>query len=368
MNKIHGLTLILALTITLILQPAFAQTSLDLGVAGVGARPLGMGKAYVAVADDANAVFANPAGLGLQKSWSLTSMSTQLFGNANYVLAGTAIPLDQGTVGVGYIGLHSPAGYEVNASNTTVGNALNYNSSEIILSFGRNLKEAIHAPNLGDLSVGASLKLFNHKFGGFDGSAQGMGLDLGVIYKPNEDLSLGVNFANIGGKVKWDSQKEEEIEGASKFGGALKLMDGKLLASAGMDFALNAERPALLHGGFEYTPVDFLSIRGGIDQDALNLNETVSNLTAGVGINIEGISFDYAYKQDKEIESNACHYFSISIHDLSSIVAAKENKDDLLANAAAQPEKDIQSTPATEVKEDNESVLEYNKKILGYYR
>lgn len=367
MNKIHGLTLILTLIITLTIQPAFAKTSLDLGVAGVGARPLGMGKAYVAIADDANAVFTNPAGLGLQKSWALTSMSTKLFGSANYVLAGTAIPLDQGTIGIGYIGLQSPAGYST-VDETSVGEPLSYNSSEIILSYARNLKEVIHSSTLGDLSVGISLKLINHKFDGFDGNAQGMSTDLGIIYKPNQDLSLGANFANLGGKVKWNSGKEEEVESAGKLGCSFKLLDGKLLTSAGIDFAMNAKRPMLLHGGFEYKPIDFLSIRGGLDQDPLSLSESVSNFTAGVGIKIAGVSFDYAYKQDKEIESNARHYFSLSIQDLTSIVMAKKSKDSLIANATAQPEEDNQSTSASEIKEDNENVLEHNRKILNYYQ
>ena len=145
-------------------------------------------------------------------------------------------------------------------------------------------------------------------------------------------------------------------------------MDGKLLTSAGIDFAMNAERPALLHGGFEYNPIDFLSIRGGIDQDPLNLGDSVSNFTAGIGIKVAGVSFDYAYKQDNQIESNARHYFSLSMQNLTSIVMAKKSKDSLIANAPAQPEKDIQSTSAPEIKEDNESILEYNKKILSYYQ
>ena len=84
---------------------AHANTSLDLGIAGVGARPLGMGRAYVAIADDANAVFTNPAGLGFQKNWALTSMSTQLYNSTNYALAGAAIPSAYGTFGIGYIGI-----------------------------------------------------------------------------------------------------------------------------------------------------------------------------------------------------------------------------------------------------------------------
>ena len=40
------------------------STALDPMYLGVGARPLGMGRSYVAVAEDADALLLNPAGLG----------------------------------------------------------------------------------------------------------------------------------------------------------------------------------------------------------------------------------------------------------------------------------------------------------------
>ena len=42
---------------------------------GVGARPLGMGKAFVAVAEDADGMFVNPAGLGSIHSPKMTSVA-----------------------------------------------------------------------------------------------------------------------------------------------------------------------------------------------------------------------------------------------------------------------------------------------------
>ena len=50
----------LLLAVGLICSAAYA--ALDLTEIGVGARPLGMGKAYVGLADDASAIFFNPAG------------------------------------------------------------------------------------------------------------------------------------------------------------------------------------------------------------------------------------------------------------------------------------------------------------------
>ena len=96
MSKVRYLAIIAFIIIGLMSQASLAENALDLGVAGIGARPLGMGKAFVAIADDANAVFTNPAGLGTQKSWALTSMSTQLFGKASYTLAAQPSPLNMG--------------------------------------------------------------------------------------------------------------------------------------------------------------------------------------------------------------------------------------------------------------------------------
>jgi len=346
---------------------AEANTSLDLGVAGIGARPLGMGRAYVAVADDANAVFTNPAGLGLQKNWSITSMSTQLYGNSNYVLAGASIPVAFGTLGIGYIGLQTPAGYQVDSANSSVGAPISYNSSELVLSYARNLKDVIKGSFLSDLSVGASVKVINNSFGGFSGSGQGTGMDLGVIFTPNNTLSLGATFSNVGGKVNWASGKQEEVEGASKFGGSLKLLGGKLLASAGVDFAINAQRPAILHGGIEYRPIEFLSIRGGLDQDPVNLNQTVSNLTAGVGIKMAGISFDYAYKQDKEIETNARHYFSISLSgDGAFPFTAKKEIDK--EKLAAVKDSCYSASSRSEGFISIKNTTEKDQEILNYYK
>jgi len=45
----------------------------------IGARPLGMGEAFTAIADDANAVFWNPAGLPLLLQGEVNFMRTDLY-------------------------------------------------------------------------------------------------------------------------------------------------------------------------------------------------------------------------------------------------------------------------------------------------
>ena len=54
----------LLLFILTLITSASAQTTFDPLSIAVGARALGMGKAYVAVAEDGDTIFTNPAGLG----------------------------------------------------------------------------------------------------------------------------------------------------------------------------------------------------------------------------------------------------------------------------------------------------------------
>jgi hypothetical protein len=68
---------------------------------GFGARAMGMGSAFTALADDATAVFWNPAGLENIYQQSVTLFYTQLL-EGDYQFIGYALPtLNIGTFGMG---------------------------------------------------------------------------------------------------------------------------------------------------------------------------------------------------------------------------------------------------------------------------
>ena len=101
--------LILMLIATLTLTAGVSSAALSGAIAdpmyiGVGARPLGMGKAYVAVAEDGDTIFLNPAGLGTIDSLKFTSMYSNLLSDVRYFVLGGAYPLDIGTLVGGYVG------------------------------------------------------------------------------------------------------------------------------------------------------------------------------------------------------------------------------------------------------------------------
>jgi hypothetical protein len=59
---------------------------------GIGARPVAMGGAYTAVADDANALFWNPAGLALDPAFSGSVTMMKLLQSVSYASAGLVAP------------------------------------------------------------------------------------------------------------------------------------------------------------------------------------------------------------------------------------------------------------------------------------
>jgi len=65
------------------------------------------------------------------------------------------------------------------------------------------------------------------------------------------------------------------------------------------------------HAGLEYYPLQYLALRVGIDQDP-GADELVSNMTAGVGLRIDGMEFNYAYHPYDGVIDNTTHFFSIS--------------------------------------------------------
>src|SRR6266852_2891154 len=69
---------------------------------GVGARAVGMGESFTAVADDLSALHYNPAGLGQLKSTQLSLMHDSYLDGGFYDTLGFAYSLgDSGTLGLG---------------------------------------------------------------------------------------------------------------------------------------------------------------------------------------------------------------------------------------------------------------------------
>ena len=160
---------------------------------GVGARPLGMGGAFVALADDGNAASYNAAGLGYINAAHLSMTTAQRFrGLINYNHIGGVLPL--GSVG--------SFGASIGILNE---DSEIYKEQTIIVSYGKtflqkfalglNLKSFSTRFDESDESVSAHLKnnsqFFTHT------SAADFSFDLGMMASPVTGLTLGLSAENL---------------------------------------------------------------------------------------------------------------------------------------------------------------------------
>lgn len=305
--------------------------SADLGEIGVGARPLSIGKAYVGYAEDASAIFLNPAGMEDNPELGLVSTTGKLLEDITYTSIGLTNPIPFGTIGVGYINAATYGIPLTTLTRTTTEVVINqygvtdYSSSLIFLSLAKDIRS--------NLFAGGSLKIFTQGFsldsGSLEGgSGTGIDLDLGLKWKARKGIAFGATCqnilpANLGGKFTWKKGYEEGIPSILKLGSAFKVWgdDGlyqfrgqKLLWNLDLEMNPSIKRPGLWHTGLEWWYNSFLALRGGVDQKAKALETGIgvdNNFTAGVGFKYRGFSFDYAYHQYGDLSENTAHFFSI---------------------------------------------------------
>lgn len=292
------------------------KAGVDIGPVAHGARVIGLGKAFTAVSDDTNAVFSNPAGLGFQKGWSVLTMSTQLLHRVDYKLYGGSLSTNSGTFAIAFAGASTPAGfYTTDLASLNSATPISYSSNILFLSYGYDLNNSIRAnKSMGHLAFGVNLKILTNGFSGISNAqASGFDMDIGVLMKKNDNLTLGAAVRNLltstdGGAIAWDSGTTERLPSVIALGGSYS-RDKFLLAC---DLNISKDSPLLIHAGVEYKPTPLIALRVGLEQDAYASNVVTNNITLGAGINYKGVSFDYAYRMDSNLEYNSCHYFSIS--------------------------------------------------------
>lgn len=300
---------ILTLLILLLLsQAAFA--ALDPTKIGLGARTIGLGRVAVALPGDVNALFINPANAAQLEGFGVSSMYTNLSEDISYAFLGLANPYPIGTFGIAYLGAGS-SGFVVSTIESdrvvSTGSSFDYASSVLALVYGKEF--------LKDLSLGATLKLYNRSFTSVSGGAgSGMDMDIGLLWKFRPDLALGLSQQNTlpspSGSIRWGTDTVEGIPFNTKFGFSYFPADSFLLAC---DFDYARDNPLTTHVGVEWKLREWFALRGGMDQLAISSTEASSNFCIGIGLKYDGFSFDYAYYYDTLLaQSNSAHYFGFT--------------------------------------------------------
>ncbi|MDZ7339808.1 MAG: PorV/PorQ family protein [candidate division KSB1 bacterium] len=310
---------------------------------GVGARALGMGGTFVAVAEDITAGYWNPAALTQLEYPQLAGMHAQQFASiVNYNYGAVAMPLahsrtialslirlgvddipnttaallDYGADGIPNTGDAGEGNGKIDENERLDPNKVFYfNSAEyaVYMSYATKGNDNFY--------YGGNLKLVHKGIG--DNSAWGMGFDIACLWQPLERLSIGANLQDVTTTLlAWDTGRREAITPTLKTGLAYRWefsnIASVIIPAFDMDIRFENRRYSAqynlgwmsfdLHAGAEYRFKERLALRAGLD---------TGHFTAGFGVKLPKLNVDYAFLSHHDLGDT---------HRISLILTIEEEK------------------------------------------
>lgn len=293
----------------------------DFMMIGAGVRPLGMGGAFSALADDGSAIYWNPAGIAQIRESEVSAMHAFLYnGLASYDNISYCQPLPNDvTIGINLTRLtisDIPRFDESYLIGTNVDQRINnsdyqltgdpdgtFNSIDDLYQFAF-AKHLFYKLNMGwlffevpfDLSFGGNVKFIRRNL--MDNLGTGTGLDFGFKLKTDlaiifdwdvlGKLDFGMNFQDIAGTdISWDtySEHKDEVLFNTKLGLAIIQPIPPLNSDIILAYDYDYVYEGCDHLGIQWSYKDLGSLRAGYYDE---------NITCGATVNVYGVGVDYA--------------------------------------------------------------------------
>jgi len=260
---------------------------------GFGARAMGLGNAFVALADDPTAVYWNTAGLDYIYQQSVTLFHASLYGGALYDFIGYAYPtLDIGTFAAGLARIGVGDIIETDKNNWDFnGNTFSMEKYRLYVGYGLKLPW--------DLSGGLAIKVERSAFTGTirygDDVGVGVGLDLGIMYRPKfssspylRDWSVGLNVQNLFSPQIKEGRQADILPISFKFGlmRTIRFTGGGNGLNILFDLDVSGDTDIGIRFGTEYTYKGMGKVRLGYNNTGIAL---------GAGIEYSMFEIDYAF-------------------------------------------------------------------------
>jgi hypothetical protein len=241
-----------------------------------GSAASAMGGASIAVLRNPWSAFVNPAGVGSIDTRTISVFySPQPFGLTE---------LSQGSLS--YVEPFEFGSFALSASRFGFAQ---YREIELQLSFGGSVSDI--------LSIGGSIHYYSLAIERY-GSAVAIGGDIGMLARVTESLQWGFAATNVNAPVI--GRAREKLPQTFSTGLAYQPMSEATLA---LDVVKDVRFPVEVRAGLQYVLLDILALRAGTTQQP-------SLLSAGIGVNLPLITFDYAFMEHAEL--GPTHQFSLS--------------------------------------------------------
>jgi len=331
--------LILLFTFTCNLPPALAQFE-DLGV---GARGIGMGNAFIGLADDGYSIYYNPAGLGRidwkelvldygKLYWGLDDNS-----NLGQSFVGYAQSLNRmGTLGVGWLNFALTRYYREDTFMLAYGKRISHSQGGSSLAAGLNLKvlykgfeKTIYTENAINLDTserkGGRDPVFENGY-----SHTGFSTSLGLLYDLGRHHSFGLTLNDIN-QPNMGLADKDKVALATKLGYAYRARNFNMTS----DLTFKRRDITISAGGEKWFMGKTIALRGGL---GIGTRE-YSSLSLGASYRYSRLfQFDYSFVYPlRGISSfSGSHRFSLTLR--FGLKAPEEELEEELRRTKAELE------------------------------
>ncbi|MEK6646831.1 MAG: porin [Candidatus Firestonebacteria bacterium] len=272
-----------------------------------GIRAMGMGQAYVSIAEGSSAMFWNPAGLG-------NYCSSRFIGELELMYAKKYLGIDDDNLSDWYLGYVMPVG---EIGSIGIGDLLftssKYKENTGVISYGKAF---------GNISCGVSIKLMSvmyeeNEYTRLDPlfNANGynktrVGIDLGMMYQVLNELKVGASVENINKpNLTLGDVSGEELPIVIRIGSSYRI--GNFTPAIDVSYRdrnLNGKKDVNVYGGVEYIVGQTSSSIGqtsclseveqtsGVEQASrIEQNSRLSDLIIRAGANKDEVSIGASY-------------------------------------------------------------------------
>ena len=306
-----GLFMLLVLSFLLAVSPSWAGifSRKEAGTTGatflkieVGARPVAMGGAFVAVADDANTTYWNPAGLAHLEEREITAMHNEWLEGTRYEFLAYVQPIKSEKrvhgFGVSAMGLYT--GSLEARSRETIEPEGTFGAYDIAVA-------GAYACRVGKaVSVGANLKLIHQRIE--DETAWSGAVDIGLLYTlsgPGRKISkgkfqLGFAVQNIGPGIKFIKESDPlplNLKAGIARTFELRSIESKLTLAFDVNAPIDNVPNAHFGTEFVYGKMKDaeLAARVGYKTNTIKDLNALSGLSAGAGFVWRRMAIDYVW-------------------------------------------------------------------------
>ena len=280
-------------------QSQAGRTSADFLSIGVGAKAAGMGGAFTAMTEGADAAYWNPAGLTSVESGEVLLSHFNWYQDLSLEYGAFAKKINEKTTiasSITYLNYGTIKRYGLNGEALT--NDISVYDWAGAVSFGYIVSD--------NISIGVTAKYVNQTIDDLSGSA--LAADFGFKYISPKFAIAGF-LGNFGSKMKFDTQ-EEKLPATARLGlsfypfsqnfvtaiEAEKKVDGNTVVRHGVEYNFNQQY--YLRSGYNYF-VDEVDRSFG------------ANLSFGAGVEFNSASLDYAFTLSDSFTNESLHRFSL---------------------------------------------------------